>query len=282
MHFDNLEDVNNINICDLPVCDNTFDVIFVVALGGDNIDKQNYRFHSHTFYELHFILDGDIVYEADGEEFLFDKGHIVLFKPDCLHRVKSSGNKLMKLTLGFEMTDGCEFHDVPPISHYDMKPVENEFLNLILKNIRLGECSEKLLKKQFTDLLYMIFDKAVVNTPEDDKCDDRVYMAKRYIADNQSELFNCSDVAAYCHLSAKQLGRLFQKYENMSVLDYIHKSKMEYICKLVRERDLSVQEIGSMAGFSDVNYFCRFFKKYSGMTISEYKEMCGNEISCND
>ena len=33
-----------------------------------------------------------------------------------------------------------------------------------------------------------------------------------------------------------------------------------------------IKEVGLMCGYSDPNYFSRIFKKYEGMTPSEYRE----------
>ena len=45
----------------------------------------------------------------------------------------------------------------------------------------------------------------------------------------------------------------------------------EYAAQLLREKDCSITEISDDSGFSDVRYFREVFRKYYGMSPSEYR-----------
>ena len=57
--------------------------------------------------------------------------------------------------------------------------------------------------------------------------DKRVIKAKMLIEDNTDIFFTCEELSGYCRISAKQLGRLFKKYEGIGLLEYIHRQKTE-------------------------------------------------------
>ena len=42
--------------------------------------------------------------------------------------------------------------------------------------------------------------------------------------------------------------------------------------RLLEDSRYSIKEVCLMCGYSDPNYFSRIFKKYEGMTPSEYRE----------
>ena len=106
--------------------------------------------------------------------------------------------------------------------------------------------------------------------------DPRVTRAKAYIAQNPECLLRCEQVAAVCHLSVKQLGRLFEREEGMSLLAYIHREKIAMAKKMLAQGDLSRKEISDALGFSGEYYFSRFFKMHTGMTPGAYQRSEGS------
>lgn len=53
--------------------------------------------------------------------------------------------------------------------------------------------------------------------------------------------------------------------------DYIRSMRLQYAAQLLREKDCSITEISDDSGFSDVRYFREVFRKYYGMSPSEYR-----------
>ena len=99
------------------------------------------------------------------------------------------------------------------------------------------------------------------NSQHHTDCDDRVIKAKKYVEDNFDVFFTCQEVASYCKISEKQLGRLFVKYENMSLLEYIHIKKLEAIKKLLSDKEFSHKQISDTLGFSSPQYYGSFLKR---------------------
>ena len=51
--------------------------------------------------------------------------------------------------------------------------------------------------------------------------------------------------------------------------------RMDRAKHLLRNPDKSIKEICAEVGYSDPNYFSRIFKKYQGVSPTEYKENVG-------
>lgn len=77
--------------------------------------------------------------------------------------------------------------------------------------------------------------------------------------------------ANLCGMSDKYFRDSFKKVMNISPLQFFHKQKMLYIKELISDLSLTVSEVSFKCGFSDPNYFSRFFKRYFGLSPSEYR-----------
>lgn len=82
-------------------------------------------------------------------------------------------------------------------------------------------------------------------------------------------------VAEYADLlfkSPKTLSNIFAKMGAKTPLRYIHDRKLLESRRLLIYTDFTVKEIAYDLGFTDIQSFSRFFKKYEGLSPTEYKE----------
>ena len=70
-----------------------------------------------------------------------------------------------------------------------------------------------------------------------------------------------------------QLIRLFKKSLNTTPIQYEIRKKMEYAKGMLLYSNESVAEISDRAGYSDIAYFSKMFKKYTGYSPSEYRKI---------
>ena len=109
----------------------------------------------------------------------------------------------------------------------------------------------------------------------DSEEDFRLTLAKQYIQDNIKAALSVSDVAHYCHISTKQLTRIFQKSENITPLKYIQNQRVACIEMLLGQNDLTLKEISEVMNFTNEYYFNTFFRNHAGMTPGAYRKMFG-------
>jgi two-component system, response regulator YesN len=69
------------------------------------------------------------------------------------------------------------------------------------------------------------------------------------------------------------IGDVFKKETGMTVGEYITKIKLERAKQLVAKSSLKSYEIAERLGYSDVEYFGKLFKKYTGVSPIEFKNM---------
>lgn len=79
-------------------------------------------------------------------------------------------------------------------------------------------------------------------------------------------------IADRVHLSVNYLRNVFKESTGDSLSAFINQRKIELICHLLTETDMTLSEINDKLGFSTSNYFYAFFKKHMGMTPGDYRK----------
>lgn len=103
--------------------------------------------------------------------------------------------------------------------------------------------------------------------------EDVIARAKEYIEVHLAEDFGVEELAAYVYLNRSYLSREFKNATGVSVMEYIIQRRMEKAMELIRQGKLSTEKIAKQVGYTDVKYFQRSFKKYTGHTIREYRSL---------
>lgn len=79
-------------------------------------------------------------------------------------------------------------------------------------------------------------------------------------------------IADLVNMSPVYLGRLFKKLTSKSISDYISEIRMAKAENLLKETDLSINEILENTGFVSSGYFYTQFRKIHGITPNEYRQ----------
>jgi two-component system response regulator YesN len=95
---------------------------------------------------------------------------------------------------------------------------------------------------------------------------------EQYITDNLREDINLKDTAAKFNLSPYYFSRTFKKVFGYNFSDYLNLIRINKAKELLKDDSLSVKEICYLVGYNDPNYFSKVFKKYEGVTPTEYRE----------
>lgn len=96
--------------------------------------------------------------------------------------------------------------------------------------------------------------------------------ARQYIHEHIEEHIMLQDVADYVWISPAYLSTLFKKQYNQSFVDYINQEKVECAKKLIEEDRYLIGEIAYRLSFENAYYFARVFRKFTGMSPSEYQK----------
>lgn len=98
-----------------------------------------------------------------------------------------------------------------------------------------------------------------------------VRRATQYIASHIGGKITVSEIADTLGISAEHLSKQFHSVTGTTVIEYINRLKLGVVKELIVSKGISLREAGESVGITDVNYLSRLFKRYIGITASEYK-----------
>jgi len=97
--------------------------------------------------------------------------------------------------------------------------------------------------------------------------------AMDYINEHYTEQITLNDVAEKIFVSSCYISRMFKKELGKNFVDYLNGLRMERAKELLKDPKYKTYEIAELVGIPDAHYFSRLFKKYEGLTPTEYKDM---------
>ncbi|NBI92323.1 response regulator [Lachnospiraceae bacterium] len=80
-----------------------------------------------------------------------------------------------------------------------------------------------------------------------------------------------SAVAEQFHMNDSYLSRTFKKELGFSFSKYLNRLRMERAIQLITGTDMKAYQVAEAVGIPDAYYFSSCFKKYTGMSIRDYK-----------
>lgn len=238
---------------------------------------QTQMLHKHNFFELHFILQGEISYLINAKNTDIKQGSSVLIAPNTEHKIEYFSNDMIKCSVAFSVDSAELLHSELCKKSGQSLPITKLSDDIIracrLEAERNTEYSATVIKCLLFSVICSMADlrERRGKNPGSGAVDTRLLKAKQFISDNQHVFLGCEEIAVYCHLSAKQLNRIFLKFEGISLLKYIHTEKIRSAKELLAQPSISLKDVSDSLGFSSVYYFTGFFTKHTGLTPKAYR-----------
>lgn len=95
--------------------------------------------------------------------------------------------------------------------------------------------------------------------------------AKTFVSENIHRRLTVGEVAAAVGISKNYLTNIFSASEGLPLVEYINRRKLSYMLELIRRYGYTLAQAGEQVGLGDVNYISRIFRRYYGMSFSEYR-----------
>lgn len=238
--------------------------------------------HYHNGTEIHIIEKGYQIYDIDGKRISVSEGQLLLISPLTKHVVLEEAPSTAKYaiifnlkengTLGALTSEMSSYYVVrtPKSVTEGIRYIKGEIVRKspLYHTVTAGRAWECIL-----GIYRAVGIRDTENNGESDFEESHSFtIAKQYIEDNICQRISVPELASYCYISEKQLGRIFKTESGLTVMEYVRRKRCERIEKMLADPTLSLHSISEIMNFNNEYHFNSFFKKYAGMSPGAYRK----------
>lgn len=191
---------------------------------------------------------------------------------DALHLIQTEKPELVFLDIQMPFMDGLEILEkigdckVIIITAYDsfdhaQRALRYGACDILAKPIDMEQLRESIKRA----IGWNFTDSESVNT------------VLAYLHEHYREQISLDTLAECACCSAGYISRSFKKYMGLSVLNYVHKIRIEKSIVLL-EQGISVKEAAERVGYQNLNHYYKYFKEYTGETPAKYTIRAIHEV----
>ncbi len=275
---------------------NLINVQKVVTIHYQALEK-NYSFpeEKHDFWEINYADKENVFVGVDGEKIELKQGEIIFIKPNQPHFVESGNKEPNLFIISFTCrSESMNFfadkkYSVPEKYRYLLQNIMSEAQNTfdlpdfdphlnelkLLENPNLG--GEQIIKNSLETLLIYLLRHAqkrpssqeffVSKIADSSELEDEIV---RILTSKVYGKFSLADLSNALHYGTTRLCTFFKKKTGKSIYQTYLKLKIDEAKKLIR-KNKSFAEITELLCFDSLSTFTFVFRKYLGMTPSEYR-----------
>ncbi len=107
--------------------------------------------------------------------------------------------------------------------------------------------------------------------PEHRPDTNRIKIMLNYIHQHYPEALELKHIADSVNVSSRECLRSFHELLGISPMQYLIKYRISSSAQLLSDTDFNITEICVRCGFPSPSYFTKMFKRYTGLTPSEYR-----------
>jgi len=273
---------------------NQFDTLVI-----DEFEEDKYRLptHSHTYYEIIYIIKGSGIHQLNNNLLPYKTGDLFAISTDDEHyfdikkRTRFFFIKFTDTYFNSNKKLSCdEFLLNTPENFMRDKSLKENVLKLdethasILKNtidnIRAYNCKANistspiafyqilsifgLIKESLQQQNIKITGSGIDNDQIISYIHQNIYNPK---------LVQIKTIAEHFNISQSYFGTYFKRNFSISYRDYINKLRVQLIEKRILNKQLSIKQIAFEFGFTDESHLSNYFKKQRNIKPSAIREM---------
>lgn len=263
----------------------------------DHITKQQNinmaTMHSHDNYELYFLISGQRRYFLGHSIYDVTPGNIVYIPRTVLHKTVSLGSKgFDRYTINFapehyhtftKIAGKDYFAAYPNGACFQVPPDKVRQMQKYFEQIKEDwKGTQQWAQSSCVTTLYRLFSDCLrygnPKAPFQEETADKIQRAAQYISEHFSQWLSLEDVAEYVHMEKTYFSKRFKALTGFGFLDYLTQTRLRAAESLLSCTEMSIGSISEACGFSGSNYFADVFRRYHGVSPTEYRANAKKEL----
>lgn len=261
-----------------------------------DFEENQYPYHWHPEIEFDIILSGSMRCHAHGHKYTLSAGDALFCNSNCLHSgylVSEEDCRYIALTFFprfiYGFSNSClETKYVTPILNnpkLQALPLRSDvdwqqkILEILPEVCKLYDEKKDSYELRIHNLLCEVWLLIYENTYSEvsypaasgSSQATRLERILAHIHGHYNEQISLNTISELAGLSTSECCRFFKKHMHMSIFDYLQEHRIKCSLSLLADEERNITETASAVGFSSSSYFTQVFKKYMGITPSEYK-----------
>lgn len=250
--------------------------------------------HTHEFVELVYVFSGSVEHIVDGVKYSLSRGDILFMNCGCVHSFSSEkehtyvnilfspefiGEDIVTSETAFSLFSLTAFNEMRNDSEYgkisfvgeEIQAVESIINAMIYEFKSRRTYWESSVRNYLNNLIIKMLRKTEIGM-DSNELDDMWKELSTYIDENLDVPLTLGDLAAKCFYNPSYFSRIFKEKFGVSLIEYRTKRRIEYAAQLLKNSELSIDEISDKVGFSDRRSFHHAFIKFAGVTPASYRK----------
>lgn len=95
-----------------------------------------------------------------------------------------------------------------------------------------------------------------------------------FIQKHLAEHLTRADITKGAGCNYDHLKKVFRQDIGMTLMEYVNDQRIMKVREMLAASDISSAKAGEAVGIQDPKYLSRLFRRYTGMTITEYRNLC--------
>ena len=240
--------------------------------------------HSHDFFHLAYVCSGHLIFHADGVDYPLSDGSAILLPPGVVHAIpEDTHNLCTQYEVMFSILDPelqfllntkkvLVLHGASHLenlfsyirTHYNSvdslcASCVDSFLCTILFSLLAGKTNSEFEFARYVDSSgYSTLVQSII-------C---------HVEEASSEKYDLSSLALSLGFNKNYLCTVFRRETGITISEYINYHRIRKMLITLQyngyNKEAPIHDLADKFGYANASYFNRVFKKYTGMTPTEF------------
>ncbi|MED4056950.1 AraC family transcriptional regulator [Niallia taxi] len=257
-----------------------------------------FRLHSHDATEFLIFLGGECEYICEGKTYNLIPGDVVFISPYAVHKANVKDFETYeRIVLNISEQLLADYLSVSPAMQESLnqhKATSSHIIHIhfdqlheissLLKDVSARKLKDK--EHHTFAVQYLLFQaiqvilnpsSSVPASKENSENDQRLLTIINYIETNLTNPdLNLDNVSNHFHLNKYYFSHYFKNNMKVSFYRYVLIKRLAIAVTMIKQNNISIEEIAKICGFQDYSSFYRLFKKEYNISPKNLQKINNN------